>query len=120
MGRCEFTIDVRRRRRNCAKALAREFPDSYGNIDLSEIEVFDDLDTDSEGQWRCPRSVSDGDRCVLHDAASSDDEIRSAIHERLQSDSHSEVLSLDESSTPPETAARQFLGVDVERIDLSG
>lgn len=120
MGRCKFTIDVQRRRRVCANALARDFPDIYGNVDLSEIEVFDDLDTDPEGQWRCPRSVSDGDRCVLHDGGSSDEEIRSAIYERLQSDSHSEALCLDETSTKPETAARQFLGVDVKRIDLRG
>lgn len=120
MGRCKFTINVQRRRRLCAKALARDFPDIYGNVDLSEIEVFDDLDTDSEGRWHCPRSVSDGDRCVLHDGESSAEEIRSAIYERLQSDSHSEALCLDESPTKPETAARQFLGVDVNRIDLRG
>lgn len=109
---CTRRVDVGATVGTCADRLRERYPEQFPDPDVT---AFDDLD----GAWRCPRSATHGDRCVLHADDASDAEVTAAIRDALVDGVDPSTLHLDGRSVAPPKAGREFLGVDVGTLDLA-
>lgn len=118
--RCRYRLDVRERRAACFDRLEADYPRVYDGLDPDVVEIFDDLDTDEHGRWRCPRRAERGDRCVLHAPDATDAAVIDAIRDAVRDGGDTAVLSPDVSHADPAVAARRFIGVTLDVLDLRG
>lgn len=118
--RCDFQINLHERRKEAVDWRNQEFPGAFNELTPSKIEAYDELANTEEAVWRCPRTASKSGKCVLHSPTSDNSEVSNAIKNALRGEIADGEGLYNSAGIDQETAALQFLGVTIEKLDLSG
>ncbi len=105
MGYCSYSVDVGRYH----ESLSAAWP-SHEPTPLADLPTTD-------GEWRCPRAATDGERCPLHDETASDEAVRETMDRALSGATDADDLR--PSVEDPAVAAKRLVGLTAGTVDLS-
>ena len=97
--RCAFRIDVD----DEVARLATDLRERHGIADV-DVAAFDDIPT-TDGVWRCPRLVTDGESCPFHAAEADDEAVLEALQAAVRGEGPPTVDGYGAQS------ARRFIGL---------